>query len=194
MITRPKSSQAIVKKSRRKKRKRTHVGKGSAFERKICKLLSRWVSHGKRDDVFWRTAMSGGRATFMRRKGVNIRQAGDICAVAGEGHALTDHWMIECKHRKSLEVSSFLISGTGSLARFWKKAVLDAKACDRQPMLIACQNHLPIIVVTHIGKLERYTASQLTSHARNCDISLLDDMLTDKFPEDILQRIRFGEV
>jgi len=37
--------------------------KGASFERDICRRLSLWVSAGKQEDVFWRSAMSGGRST-----------------------------------------------------------------------------------------------------------------------------------
>ena len=36
--------------------------KGSEFEREMCKCLSLWWTDSKRDDVFWRSAQSGGRA------------------------------------------------------------------------------------------------------------------------------------
>src|ERR1043166_5512869 len=143
--------------------------KGSGFEREVCKALSKWVSKGKRQDIFWRSAMSGGRATVQHAKGISIRQAGDICAVAPEGHVLTDRWFLECKHVKNLAIQSFLLYGTGALANFWKVAQQQARQHRKSPMIIARQNHLPIIVVTYIGRLELYTSPQFTSHRQNCD-------------------------
>jgi len=53
--------------------------KGSNFERDLCKLLSLWWSEGKRDDLLWRTAGSGARATTRRKKGKQTTNAtGDI--------------------------------------------------------------------------------------------------------------------
>ena len=73
--------------------------KGSAYERAICKRLSLYVSKGKRDDLFWRSAMSGGRATLQAKKGKKAQaQAGDITSIAAEGNKLTSTFMIECKH------------------------------------------------------------------------------------------------
>jgi hypothetical protein len=43
--------------------------KGSQFERDVCRELSLWVSHGKQEDVYWRSAMSGGRSTVAALKG-----------------------------------------------------------------------------------------------------------------------------
>src|SRR4051794_4734956 len=101
-------------------------GKGSSYERYVCKVLSLWITNGEREDVFWRSAMSGGRATVQHRRGVSVRQSGDICAVAPEGHVLTDTLYIECKHVKKLGLDSFLIKGTGPLANFWDKAQKEA--------------------------------------------------------------------
>jgi len=39
------------------------MAKGSSFEREICTILSKWWTNNERDDVFWRTAGSGARAT-----------------------------------------------------------------------------------------------------------------------------------
>ena len=53
--------------------------KGSSFEREICKRLSLWWTEGERDDVFWRTAGSGGRATNRLKQGKGTSGAyGDL--------------------------------------------------------------------------------------------------------------------
>lgn len=55
--------------------------KGSHYERETCRQLSEWWCPG-RDDIFWRTASSGGRAT--RRTKVQRKtfgQYGDLQAV-----------------------------------------------------------------------------------------------------------------
>lgn len=122
--------------------------KGSAFERHICDRLSLWVSHSQSHDLFWRSAMSGGRATVGARKGVDLRrQAGDICAVAPEGHSLTDRFYIECKHVNSLDIESFIVKRRGKLAAFWEVAKREAKRHGRLPMIIARQNRLPTLML-----------------------------------------------
>lgn len=74
------------------------MAKGGSFEREICKLLSSWWTNGERDDVFWRSASSGGRATVRHAKGKSTYgQYGDIQAVDPIGNALTKHITIECK-------------------------------------------------------------------------------------------------
>lgn len=72
--------------------------KGSKFERDICKKLSLWWTFGKRDDVFFRTASSGGRATQRSKKNkTTFGQYGDIQAADPIGQSLIDLCTIECK-------------------------------------------------------------------------------------------------
>lgn len=118
--------------------------KGSAFEREVCKKLSLWVTGGKQKDVFWRSAMSGGRAT----RDKDVRQAGDITAVAPEGHILTDNVYIECKHYKDLNLASFLLEGRGVLAQFWRKTCTEAVIRGKIPCIIAKQNAKPTLFIT----------------------------------------------
>lgn len=74
------------------------MAKGSKFEREICKQLSRWWSHGQRDDIFWRSSISGGRATVRGRKGLKTFGAyGDIAAVDPVGAPLLQLFTIELK-------------------------------------------------------------------------------------------------
>ena len=73
-------------------------GKGSGFERDICRQLSLWWSDGKDDDIFWRTASSGGRATQRNKKGKKtFGQAGDVQATNPIGQPLIDVCAIELK-------------------------------------------------------------------------------------------------
>jgi len=72
--------------------------KGSSFEREICVTLSKWWTEGMRDDVFWRTSQSGGRAKLRGRKGKDTHgQHGDIIAVDPIGEPLIDLFTIELK-------------------------------------------------------------------------------------------------
>jgi hypothetical protein len=59
------------------------MGKGSGFEREVCKILSLCVSHQGRDDLFWRTPGSGARATTRMKKMLDtFDAAGDMMATA----------------------------------------------------------------------------------------------------------------
>ena len=84
------------KRKRKKAKKKRCAGKGSAYERELCKLLGRWWSGGDRDDIFWRTSNSGGRATVRGRQST-FGQAGDIQATDPIGQPLMDVISFELK-------------------------------------------------------------------------------------------------
>lgn len=72
--------------------------KGGAFERQTCRDLSEWLSEGKRDDLLWRSSMSGGRATVRGRKGkTTAGHYGDVAATCPQGEPLTRAFAIELK-------------------------------------------------------------------------------------------------
>lgn len=121
--------------------------KGSTFERQLCRTLSLWVSAGTDDDWFWRSAMSGGRATLRVAKHGAQRVAGDICATAPGGHALTDYYYIEAKHLQDIELTSFIVKGKGNLTAIWRSTIKQAEQHGRLPMLVAKQNLMPAIVL-----------------------------------------------
>ena len=74
------------------------MAKGSSFERDICKQLSLWWTDYKRDDVFWRTAGSGARATVRsKKKKGTFGQHGDVQATDPIGQPLMDIFSIELK-------------------------------------------------------------------------------------------------
>ena len=80
------------------KKKRRCKGKGSSFERTLCRQLSLWWTHGNRDDVFWRTAGSGAMATTrIKKQRASFGQHGDIQAVDPIGQPLLDVFSIEAK-------------------------------------------------------------------------------------------------
>lgn len=120
--------------------------KGGEYERAVCKRLSLWMSRGLRDDLFWRSAMSGGRATLRFAKGAyNKSQAGDVTAIDSHGERLTSKFLIECKFYKDLRILSLLLpqddkSPKDTLADFWHQCSIDAGRAGRLPMLIAKQN------------------------------------------------------
>jgi len=72
--------------------------KGAEFEREVCKELSLWWMDGKRDDVFWRTSNSGGRATVRRKKSKStFGQNSDVQAIDPIGQPLIDVMLLELK-------------------------------------------------------------------------------------------------
>ena len=72
--------------------------KGASFERQICATLSRWWTNGQRDDVFYRSSNSGGRAKTRSRQGKGtFGQYGDVQATDPIGQPLMDLCVIELK-------------------------------------------------------------------------------------------------
>lgn len=117
--------------------------KGAGFERSVCQRLSLWVSGMAREDVFWRSAMSGGRATVRRnlnRGPQHTAHAGDITATHALGHLLLDHFLIECKFYKDLQLALIVFGSAGTLERIWHTPVKQAKENARLPMVVAKQN------------------------------------------------------
>mgnify|MGYP001577792191 CR=1 FL=1 len=131
-----------------KKKKRAHrpgfgKQKGASFERLICKTLSLWVSKGKRDDLFWRSAMSGGRASVQFKKGVvNKTQSGDITAIDPLGAPLLNKFFIECKFYRDLHFPALLMEkeGKNGAQHFWRICQEQAAKYKKLPMLIMKQN------------------------------------------------------
>lgn len=165
-------------------------GKGSAFERLCCKRLSLWVSGDKREDLFWRSAMSGGRATVGRRQGKDhAHHAGDISSTHPDGHKLTDNWYIECKFYKSLNIESALLDGTGCLTKFWREACEQATAHKKLPMLIAKQNNTKVLlIIPRAGAFNPYGSAVfrglsqiLNSWVLRADIYDFEDVLARPF-------------
>lgn len=125
--------------------------KGGAFERVVCKRLSLWVSNGTSTDLFWRSAMSGGRATVQYKRGiVNVRQSGDICAIDPRGYQFVEENFTEVKHYKDLAIDRFFVCETGTLANFWRHARREATKYNKRPLLVGLQNRYPTLAITDI--------------------------------------------
>jgi hypothetical protein len=134
--------------------------------------------------------MSGGRATVARKKGLKLsRQAGDISAIAPEGHVLTNHYYFELKHVKDLGLLNLITKNTGPLADFWQVAKKEARFHNREPVLIAQQNRLPTIWVSRSGEpslLAKFNRSvkRMKMLGGDLEIWLFDDILAAKFEPD----------
>lgn len=80
------------------------ASKGAAYERTLAVMLSLWLTDNQREDVLWRTAMSGGRATVARRKGRSAEaQAGDLQPTDKVADWFCSTFLIEAKRYKSFE-------------------------------------------------------------------------------------------
>jgi hypothetical protein len=123
--------------------------KGSEFERIICKKLSLWISEGKRNDLYWRSAMSGGRATVQSKKGiVNKSQVCDISSIDPLGNKLTDAFLLECKSYRNIHIDSLIYGRpkNNSLLEFWVEVAKKGSEYDKAPLIIFKENGKPIII------------------------------------------------
>lgn len=88
------SEEVVVK----KRKKRSGSRKGFPFEREMCKAFSQWWCGGEDQDIFWRTAQSGGRATTRRKAGKNTNSHyGDVCAIDPSGDPFMRLFTIDLK-------------------------------------------------------------------------------------------------
>lgn len=120
--------------------------KGSTFERDTCRELSLWWTAGERDDIFWRTAGSGSRATNRMKQGQPTAGAyGDMTFTDSIGEPLLHlccfefkrgygNWclldVIDKRPMKGVCVPS-------TVERFWEQAVQSAEdAHAKYPVVI----------------------------------------------------------
>ncbi len=133
--------------------------KGSNFEREVCVKLSKWISYDERDDIFWRSAMSGGRTTVGLKKGITRNtQAGDITAIDPIGNKLTNTFMIECKFYRNIQLQSLMFGmpKNNSIFEFWTKLYKDSLKLNKDMMLIIKQNGWPILMGLTFNSQLRY--------------------------------------
>lgn len=126
--------------------------KGGSFEREICKKLSLWVSANTRDDIFWRSAMSGGRASVKFKKGEqNLTQQGDISAIDPGGHFFIEKFIVECKFYKNLYLENLIFNTSkNGVISFWNTLIKLTAASNKIPFLVAKQNHKNPILLTSL--------------------------------------------
>lgn len=127
--------------------------KGSAFERKVCKTLSLWLSGGQYERLFNRNVLSGGSFTVATQKGRDeTGQPGDLAAAHPLAYQFLQHFLIECKHKKSLNLTSYLhdYSGASFLAKTFALARKQA-GHRREPLIIAAENHRPALLLMRAG-------------------------------------------
>lgn len=121
--------------------------KGSEFERLIAKRISQWLSYGERSDLLWRSAMSGGRAQIVLRKGESASaQAGDLSSIDRASSRFIEYHTIECKFYRDLQIPMLVYGGKTGIRKFWEQACKDAKNSNKTPVLIAKQNFKPVLI------------------------------------------------
>lgn len=133
--------------------------------------------------------MSGGRATLAHAKGVKLStQGGDVSAIDPLGTVLTDRFCIEIKFYKKLDIAAFLLD-RGRLARFWKRAEIDARKYGKEPLLIARQNLFPTLVLARPMQMPSGVV-RWRSDRVGVVIALFDDLLKVPYKAPAVERYR----
>ena len=78
--------------------------KGSSFERLVARKLSLWITDGKDSTQLIRSVLSGG---WGQGNVVSARQLGDLAANGPAGEEFRKHFVVECKHRFSIDPWSY---------------------------------------------------------------------------------------
>lgn len=118
--------------------------KGASFEREVCVMLSKWISNDVSSAVFWRSAMSGGRATIAYKSSGALHgsQVGDISCISPIGGKFIDNFAVEVKFYANLDYQG-LLTGKGKLLAFWVEINKQAARYSKSPFLVARQNRMP---------------------------------------------------
>lgn len=132
--------------------------KGSAFERELCKRFSLWVSKGKRDDLYWRTAGSGARATTRGKRNLTTENScGDMMCLSPEGKWLTDCFSFEFKRGyNTWNISEFLMCEENGLVKVWEKLNKEASTQDKIPILIFKQDRKDSFLFSFPSFFDKY--------------------------------------
>jgi hypothetical protein len=119
--------------------------KGSAFERKIAKDLSLWITDGKTDRCLWRTHASG---SFGTNTQTHV-EMGDIMSITDAGKILTEKFNIECRHGLCIKSKDLIYSpAKSSMLQFIKEGRENARVSNRSSLWIFReQGHTKIMVM-----------------------------------------------
>lgn len=145
--------------------------KGSAFELKVSKILSKWTG-----EHAMRVPSSGANH---QQKG-EIRMIGDITFPVGSSNSFN----YECKNHESMQVKSVLMNN-GNMPSFWEQATSDSRRVQGKllsPMLVFNISHDSIYIVVPYTK---WLVTQLHSNQSPCQVqkTYYTHSLTDKLNE-----------
>jgi len=111
-----------------------------------------------------------------------------MIAVAPEGHAFCSRYFIEYKHYKDLNLEAFFLKDKGLMAKFWKKALREARKYKLEPVIIARQNFTPDLILMRppafkalIGNNAPGMSLRVKRSSGAVEIRLLADVLKQPF-------------
>lgn len=133
--------------------------KGRSFEKEIAIELSKWMTEGKRDDIFYTSSGSGSRFTARQKQGKDTANScGDISLLDPIGQPLLDFFSIEIKrgYSNELDLLSLVDSNNKNhkIIEWVTKAQKEVKEAGRQTFLIIIKrDHKNKVVVADSGFL-----------------------------------------
>lgn len=176
--------------------------KGSAWEREAGKLLSLWLTHSERPDIFARNVLSGGAFTLAEQAGkVSSRMPGDIMAAHPLAFRFLEQFSIECKHLRNIGLEAYLLDPRAmtSLGQIISQAKRQARHIGAEYMLLAKQNNREALVMVsgdvgrriigaRITKGNRYTVPPMHHYLHNDSIYVMRfrDMISKIDPDRLL--------
>ncbi len=113
--------------------------KGSGFERKVCRMLTKWMTGFEDPVICWRSSNSGGTFTVNRKKNAAQKtMAGDICSIDEKSKWFFDKYSVEvkCGYPGSNPLKLFKNSKNDEIRLFWEQANKDANESNKEPILI----------------------------------------------------------
>lgn len=129
-------------------RKSGSKAKGSAFERIVCRDLSRWISDGQYEKLFNRNVLSGGRfSRAVKSNETELGLAGDIAAAHPLAYEFLTHCSVECKHYRQLGIEAYMFGAkTCLIASALKQAARDCAGAGTYPLVIVKANNRPTLL------------------------------------------------
>jgi len=177
-------------------------GKGGDYERSFSKFISKWWTNGERDDVFWRSSQSGGRATQRRKQGKDTAGSyGDITALDSIGEPLTGQFIIELKkgYTQSVNLYNILTKPEKNLVVRWIDKVseeaitagipswlLIVKPDYKEPILFLPSRTLSLLEHFH-GGYPRDCFDISSNELPDCTVLVMKDFFNWLTPETIKQ-------
>jgi len=131
--------------------------KGGEFEREFSKIFSKYVSNGKRTDIFWRTAQSGGRATQRAKQNLKTEGAyGDITCLDSTYSFVTEACCFELKRGYNNTNFQDMVDGTKKepeLKKFWTQCERDRELGGRLFSIVVTKRDRKKPIITIPRKL-----------------------------------------
>lgn len=116
--------------------------KGSAWERQLSKILTKWLTGQDKEYYFYRSPGSGALATVNFG---NKTLSGDLIAIKLEGSFFTEIFNIEAKNGyENASFDKFLKDNKNDvLQAFWNQSVRDAEKSDKLPLVMFKKKGMP---------------------------------------------------